>query len=218
MGAMNSVRKNIKLFSYLLVGLFFTGLTGLFIALVDMNARYEKKQQILGVLSNQVLKLQYKVDESRQKVADYDFMQYKTNAFSARYPQFAYIVDTVYDKSLQYGFRPDLVLGIVKVESAYNPTAVSYMGAYGLMQVNLSVWRDELNIDENRIFDVAYNVDLGLQILKQYYHEAGGNMKRALHLYNNGYLYNNTAYPSKVDSAMVSLAPIKGIWQGMGGN
>jgi soluble lytic murein transglycosylase-like protein len=210
------VRRNIKKVAYLLVGLFVVGLAGLLISLVELNARYEKTHRVLGVLSNQVLKLHYKVDNARDKIANYDFMEYKTNAFSARYPDFAYIVDTVYDKSLQYGFRPDLVLGIVKVESAYEPTAVSFRGAYGLMQVNLAVWRGALNIDENRIFEVAYNIDLGLKILKQYYEEAGGNMKRALHLYNNGYLYNNTAYPEQVDSAMISLAPVKGMWQGMG--
>jgi len=210
------VRKNIKKVACLLVGLFLVGLTGLFIALGELNARYEKTHQVLSVLSNQVLKLHYKVDNSREKIANYDFMEYKTNAFSARYPDFAYIVDTVYDKSLQYGFRPDLVLGIVKVESDYEPTAVSFRGAYGLMQVNLAVWREVMNIDDSRIFDVAYNIDLGLRILKQYYEETGGNMKQALHLYNNGYLYNNTAYAEKVNSAMLSLSPIKGMWQGMG--
>jgi hypothetical protein len=210
------VKKNIKTFAYLLVGLFFIGLTGLFISLVELNRKYEEKHQVLGLLSNHVLKLQYKLDDNREKIANYDYMEYKTNAFSARYPFFAKIVDTVYDKSLQYGFRPDLVLGIVKVESAYQPTAVSYKGAYGLMQVNLAVWRNELNIDENRIFDVAYNIDLGLKILKHYYEESGGNMKRALHLYNNGYLYNNTAYTDLVDNAVISLTPTKGMWQGMG--
>jgi soluble lytic murein transglycosylase-like protein len=210
------VKKNIRMFAYLLIGLFFMGLTGFFLSLAELNDRYERKHRQVSLLSNHVLRLQYKIDNNREKIANYDFMEYKINAFSSRYPFFARIVDTVYDKSLQYGFRPDLVLGIVKVESAYEPTAVSFRGAYGLMQVNLAVWREELNIDENRIFDVAYNIDLGLKILKQYYEESNGNMKRALHLYNNGYLYNNTAYPDLVDSAVLSLTPIKGMWQGVG--
>jgi soluble lytic murein transglycosylase-like protein len=114
-------------------------------------------------------------------------------------------LDTVYRQGFKYGFKPDLVLGIIKVESNYNPKAVSYKGAYGLMQINLGVWKDELNIDVGRIFDIAYNIDTGLRILKQYYEETRGNIKLALHFYNNGYKYNNTAYAVKVDSAALSF-------------
>ena len=210
------VRRNIKIFSCLLTGLLVMGLTGLAIGLAEFNAKYENKVQLLGILSNQVLKMQYKLDLNQQKLAKYNFMEYKTSAFSKRFPQFSFILDTVYRKSYQYGFKPDLVLGVVEVESDYNPEAVSYRGAYGLMQVNLSVWRSPLNIDENRIFDIEYNLDLGLQILKHYYDETEGNLKRALHLYNNGYLYNNTSYTAKVDSAVVSLGPQNIDWQSVG--
>jgi len=201
------VKKNIKTFTCLLAGLFIMGLTGFFMALVQWNGNYEKRYRTLGILTNHVLKLQYAIDGSKQKLANYDYMAFKTHAFSKRYPEFSFIVDEVFKKSHQYGFKPDLVMGMVKVESGYNPTAVSYKGAYGLMQVNLAVWKDELNIDSQRIFDVAYNLDLGLQILKRYYMESRGNIKRALHLYNNGYLYNKTAYAVKVDSAMLSFTP-----------
>ncbi|UCH98098.1 MAG: lytic transglycosylase domain-containing protein, partial [Candidatus Aminicenantes bacterium] len=84
------------------------------------------------------------------------------------------------------------------------------------MQVNLAVWRGPLNINENRIFDVEYNIDLGLQVLKHYYEETNGNLKLALHLYNNGYLYNNTSYTVKVDSAVQSLGSHNINWQSLG--
>ena len=214
MGTM--VKRNVKLFAWLLGSLFCMGLVGLSAALVDLNARYVSKQQVLGILSNQVLKLQYKLDAHQQKLAKYNFMEYKTSAFSKRYPQFSFILDTVYRKSHQYGFKPNLVLGVVQVESGYNPEAVSYRGAYGLMQVTLGVWRNHLDIDDNRIFEVEYNIDLGLKILKHYYAETNGNLKRALHLYNNGYLYNNTSYTVKVDSAASSLGPQNIDWQSAG--
>ncbi len=210
------VRRNIKLFAWLLTSLFFLGLVGLSIGLLELNAKYESKQRVLGILSNQVLKLQFKLDTQQQKLAKYNFMEYKTRALSKRYPQFSFILDTVYRKSHEYGFKPDLVLGVVKVESNYNPTAVSYKGAYGLMQVTLSVWRGPLNIDENRIFDVEYNIDLGLQVLKHYYKETRGDLKMALHLYNNGYLYNNTSYTKKVDSAVNSIESQNINWHSLG--
>jgi soluble lytic murein transglycosylase-like protein len=210
------VQRNIKLFAWLLTILFFTGVVGLSIGLVEMNARYVSKQQMLSILSNQVLKLQFALDLQQQKLAKYNFMEYKNRALSKRYPQFSFILDAVYRKSLQYGFKPDLVLGVVEVESDYNPEAVSYRGAYGLMQVNLTVWRDPLDIDENRIFDVEYNIDLGLQVLKHYFKETNGNLKLALHLYNNGYLYNNTSYAKKVDSAANSIESQNINWYSLG--
>jgi soluble lytic murein transglycosylase-like protein len=68
--------------------------------------------------------------------------------------------------------------------------------------VNFSVWKNELSIDKKRIFDIDYNIELGLQILKRYYQESKGNIFRALHLYNNGYRYNNLSYVSKVKSQL----------------
>lgn len=200
------VKKNIKVFSFLLVGLFLMGLTGLFMGLAEINRYYVQTTENVNVLVDEVLRLEKVIDVNTLKLRDYDFMQFKVNAFSKRYAVFADILDAVYRKSSQYGFEPNLVLGIVKVESAFNPKAVSYVGACGLMQVNLPVWRKELSIDDNRVFEVEYNVDLGLQILKRYYDESGGNMKRALHLYNNGYLYNNTSYAGKVDIARQTFA------------
>ena len=72
------------------------------------------------------------------------------------------------------------------------------------MQVRYSVWKDELGIDRSRIFDIDYNIDLGLRILKQYREIAAGNMRRALFLYNNGYKYNNGGYIARVNSSIHS--------------
>jgi hypothetical protein len=200
------IKKNIKKVGCMLVSLFLMGITGLFISLGELNARYETKGRTIGILSGEVLKLKYRIDDNKQKIANYLYMEYKTNAFSKRFPEFSSILDVIYKKSFLYGFKPALVLGIIKVESDYNPRAVSYRGAYGLMQVNLEVWKNELGIDRKLIFDIAYNIDTGLKILKKYYDMTDGNIKRAIHLYNNGYKYNNTAYTTKVDSAVLSFS------------
>ncbi len=201
------IRRNLKIFSFLLAGLFLIGVTGLIISINRWNHTYVQKQRTIAVLSNQLLKLNYKIDENKQKIALYDYMEFKTKAISRRYPIFSSILDVIYQKSREYGFRPDVVLGVVKVESDFNPNAVSYRGAYGLMQVNLGVWRDHLKIDTSRIFDIPYNIQIGLSILKGYYDVTGGNLKRALYLYNNGYRYANGNYLGKVDSAILSYCP-----------
>ncbi len=75
------------------------------------------------------------------------------------------------------------------------------------MQVRYAVWKDELNIDRSRIFDIEYNIDLGLRILKQYHEVSGGNIRRTLFLYNNGYKYNNSGYLAMVNSSIYNQEP-----------
>ncbi|MGE5343805.1 MAG: lytic transglycosylase domain-containing protein [Candidatus Omnitrophota bacterium] len=199
------VKANVKKFGYILSVLFLIGVMGFGLSLGELNARYEMRTKMLGVLASRVSNLQKRIDVRNLKMSEYRFMEYKVNAFASRYPQFSHILDTVYRKSFKYGFKPGLVLGIMKVESDYNPTAVSYRGAYGLMQVNLGVWKDELKLDSRCIFNVDYNVDIGLKILKTYYDLTHGNLKRALYLYNNGYRYTNSQFVAKVDSAAHSF-------------
>ena len=112
-----------------------------------------------------------------------------------------------YQKARRYGFSPNLVLSVIQVESAFNPGGRVSAGAFGLMQVRYSVWKDELAIDKNRIFDIDYNIDLGLRILKQFMTTSGGDMQRALFLYNNGYKYNNGGYIAKVNSSIYNQDP-----------
>lgn len=193
----------------MLTALFFIGLAGFFYGLTELNEIYVKDKSELLSLREDLKKSRTSNSIKDLKLTNYDFMEYKINAFSTRYPLYANIVDSVYSKSIEYDFKPELVLSIIQVESNFNPKAISYRGAYGLMQINLAVWDDELNIDKNRIFDVGYNIDLGLQVLKRYYDESKGNLKRAIHLYNNGYKYNNLKYVKKIDSTMISFTPFR---------
>jgi soluble lytic murein transglycosylase-like protein len=193
-------RRNLKKSFYLLIGLFGVGLVGIFLALVEFNTSYREKHLKISSLSAELEQLESQMNLARTQLGNYDFLAFKANVFEKRDPHLSRITKSVYKKSTHYGFQPELVLSMMKVESGYNPRAVSRRGAYGLMQVNFSVWKDELGIDKKRIFDIDYNIDLGLQILKRYYLESKGNLKRALHLYNNGYKYKNYSYVNKVEA------------------
>jgi len=185
--------------------LIYIGLLGVVIATVEFNQKYEAKIQTISTMQNQVISLENKIDINMEKIKAIDFLTYKVGYFDKRYPLYSQILDSVYKKSNQYGYDTDLLLSIIQVESNYNPKAVSNRGAYGLMQVNLSVWRKELSINDSQIFDIDYNIGLGVEIFDRYYRESRGNLGRALHLYNNGYRYNNTSYVDKVTRLLPSF-------------
>ncbi len=174
---------------FILIALF-----SFFMGMIDLHSRYLDQKDLIAILDFKIQRLCDEHNRSLEGLIGYERLAYKSTALSRHQPQFDQILETVYRVAPKYGFNPELVLKIIQVESAFRPNAVSSKGACGLMQVNLAVWQKELKIDQNRIFDIEYNIDLGLRILKHYYDSTKGDIKLALHHYNNGYLYNNQKY------------------------
>lgn len=85
--------------------------------------------------------------------------------------------------ALQYGVDPLLVKAIIKVESDFDPWAVSHKGAKGLMQLMPETAR---RLDVRDLFDPAENVRAGVHHLKGLLDLFGGELKLALAAYNAG--------------------------------
>ncbi|MCU0236866.1 MAG: lytic transglycosylase domain-containing protein [Acidobacteria bacterium] len=217
------IAKNpVKRFTVVLSVLALLAVASLLAQMVETNHNYERSlshvsflQSRLGDSQEQLLQLNQEMLANDKKYERIEQLQFRDDTFRKKFPEFSRIIDVAYQKARRYGFSPNLVLSVIQVESAFNPAAVSSAGAFGLMQVRYSVWKDELAIDRSRIFDIDYNIDLGLRILKQYRDLSGGSMQRALFLYNNGYKYNNGGYIAKVNASIYNQEPERSAQSGV---
>lgn len=90
-----------------------------------------------------------------------------------------------------------LVVGLMEVESSFNPFSVSKVGARGLLQVMPKVWAEKMKIkSETDLHDIEFNINIGVEILKHYIDKNNGNITKALANYNGstGTEFSNSVY------------------------
>lgn len=100
-------------------------------------------------------------------------------------PDRADIARMVVEEAVAAGVSPDLALALAKVESNFNPSALSSAGARGVMQIMPATARGEFGVGADALWDARRNVQLGVAYLKQLL-DFYGREEWALSHYNGG--------------------------------
>ncbi len=107
--------------------------------------------------------------------------------YSSEYKVNASIAEAVYDVALAQGIDPDLGFRLVRVESEFNPRAVSSVGAVGLTQLMPSTARYfDRDITREQLFEPRTNLRIGFRYLRSLINEYDGDVRLALLVYNRG--------------------------------
>ncbi len=93
--------------------------------------------------------------------------------------------ELIYQVAGRHAVNPYLVAAIVRVESSFNPRAVSRKGACGLMQL-LPATARRFGLGRRDIFDPAKNLEAGVRYLKWLAARFSGDPTRVLAAYNAG--------------------------------
>ncbi len=107
---------------------------------------------------------------------------------------------TVHYEATRAGLSPQMVLGLIEVESNFKKYAVSNAGARGYMQV-MPFWTQLANRAQDNLFHVRINLRYGCWILKHYLDMENGDLFRVLGRYNGS--LGETDYPNRVLRACI---------------
>lgn len=93
--------------------------------------------------------------------------------------------DLIYESARRHDIHPELVVAVVRAESAFGQAAISHKGARGLMQL-MPATALRFGVPSERIHDPAANLEAGTRYLAWLLERFDGNLAYALAGYNAG--------------------------------
>jgi soluble lytic murein transglycosylase-like protein len=108
-------------------------------------------------------------------------------AFAKQHDVSADLAEMIYDEAQRAGIEPALAFEIVRLESRFNPHAVSGAGAIGLAQVmpRTALFYDS-TVTRDDLFDPATNLRIGFQFFRDLLERYDYDLRTALLAYNRG--------------------------------
>lgn len=92
-------------------------------------------------------------------------------------------MDIIQEASSKYGIPVNVIMGVIKAESDFNPACVSSAGAKGLMQI---MPENAQEFGMTNIFDPRENIMCGTDEIARHLKTYNGDLKLALAAYNTG--------------------------------
>lgn len=108
------------------------------------------------------------------------------------------LLASVYYEASRAGLDPEMVMGLIEVESGFRKYAVSSAGARGFMQV-MPFWLQLIGRQDQDLFHMRTNLRFGCTILRHYLDIERGDLFRALGRYNGS--LGRAEYPNMVLAA-----------------
>ena len=105
---------------------------------------------------------------------------------------------TVHYEATRAGLDPQLVLGVIHLESGFKKYAISTASARGYMQV-MPFWTRQIGAPDHNLFNLRTNLRYGCVILRHYLDLERGDYYRALGRYNGS--LGRAEYPNAVIGA-----------------
>lgn len=129
------------------------------------------------------------------------WLEEMSERLSRRLPDAAYREDflkTLYYEATRAGLDPEMLLGLIEVESGFRKYAVSSAGARGFMQI-MPFWVELIGAPDHNLFHLRTNLRYGCIILRHYLDIEKGDLFRALGRYNGS--LGKAEYPNMVLAA-----------------
>ena len=108
------------------------------------------------------------------------------------------LLTSIHYEATRAGLDPQLVLGLIQVESNFRKYAISSASARGYMQV-MPFWLKVMNRPDDNLFHLRTNLRYGCTILRHYLDIEKGDLFRALGRYNGS--LGKAEYPNLVRAA-----------------
>ena len=137
----------------------------------------------------------------RNPIEAVNWLEEMSGRLAKRMPNQEYRLEflrSVHYEASRAGLDPQLVLGLIQVESGFKKYAVSSAGARGYMQI-MPFWVKLIGGKNDNLFHLRMNLRYGCTILKHYLDIEKGDLFRALGRYNGS--LGRAEYPDAVRAA-----------------
>ena len=176
--------------------------------MLSASAAFAGAQQYMPLSTSVQAALHKAVSDARPSVSSFrdpmdavDWLGEMSRRLEKRIPNREYRIDllrSVHYEATRAGLDPQLVLGLMQVESGFRKYAVSSAGARGYMQV-MPFWVKLIGRPEDSLFDLRTSLRYGCTILRHYLDIEKGDVFRALGRYNGS--LGKPEYPNMVRAA-----------------